>query len=115
VLTLECAEGHRWKTRLRKILAGTWCPACAKQKTVRATRDRSGILPLDDVDEVIVWAEEMGLTHVEAATPCAGRYDFFRCAAGHLWDVPRSYSAEGSWCPVCGTRGEGLRAGRVVE
>ncbi|MDY0061002.1 MAG: hypothetical protein RBU45_14420 [Myxococcota bacterium] len=115
VLILECAAGHKWRTKLRKVLAGSWCPACAQRKTAQAARDRSGVIPLDDVDEVLVWAEGIGLTYVETATPCTGRYDFFRCAAGHLWEVPRPYSADGSWCPRCGTRGEELGTGRVVR
>jgi len=114
-LTFECSEGHRWETQLGNILDGSWCPVCGEKKKVQAVRDRWGTVPLDDVDEVALWAESRGLTFIESPTPCTGRYDFFRCATGHLWEIPRLYSAPGSWCPVCGTCGEPLGVGRVVR
>jgi hypothetical protein len=73
------------------------------------------LLPLDDRDEVALWAESQGLSYVEAGKLSVGRTDFFRCGAGHLWEVSRPVSRNGSWCPVCGTRGEAMGVGRGVR
>ena len=115
VLRLECAEGHLWQTRVGSILDGHWCHVCGRRSMEAAYKARFGLLDLDDADEVALWAESQGLTFVQNGKPRVGRNDFFRCETGHLWEVPRALSMLGSWCPVCGARGEGMGLGRGVR
>ena len=112
-MTVRCAEGHRWRTRVKAILYGSWCPRCAVGRIVEAARKHRGLLDLDDVDEIAVWAESQGLEFVAGAPPRQGRTDFFRCDAGHLWEVSRR-SPSGPWCPACGVRGTALGVGRMA-
>ena len=114
-IRLQCSEGHTWQARVRAILRGHWCPACGRASSDAKCRERFGLLELDDQDEVALWAELRGLTYVQRGKPRLGRSDFFRCASGHMWEVYRGYSALGSWCPVCGTRGEDMGVGRGVR
>ena len=111
----ECALGHAWQTRVGAILDGHWCRACGRRNMEAAYRERFGLLELDDADEVAHWAEARGLAFVQEGKPRLGRQDFFRCAVGHLWEVSRANSKFGSWCPLCGTRGENMGLGRGVR
>jgi hypothetical protein len=112
-MTVRCAEGHVWRTRVKAILYGSWCPQCAAARIVESARALHGTLDLGDIDEIAVWAEAQGLEFVEGDPPPQGRTDFFRCDAGHLWEVSRR-SPVGAWCPACGTRGTAMGVGRVA-
>ncbi len=112
-MTVRCAQGHVWRTRVKAILYGSWCPRCAVAQIVAAARRHHGTLDLGDTDEIAFWAEPQGLEFVEGDTPRQGRTDFFRCDAGHVWEVSRR-SPAGPWCPVCGTRGAATGVGRVA-
>ena len=112
-MSVRCAEGHVWRTRVKSILYGSWCPRCAIAKIVVAARKHHGTLDLGDTDEIAFWAEPQGLEFVDADPPRQGRTDFFRCDAGPLWEVSRR-SPVGAWCPVCGTRGTAMGMGRVA-
>ena len=114
-IELECAKGHRWEARVGNIVDGSWCRVCGKALAEASWKNRFGLLDLDDADEVALWAESQGLTYVQHDKLRLGRSDFFRCANGHMWEVSRSYSKLGSWCPVCGTRGEEMGVGRGVK
>ena len=115
VLDLECSEGHTWRARVGSILSGHWCHACGRLSMETAYKKRIGILDLDDVDEVALWAESRGFEYVQNGKLRVGRTDFFSCSDRHLWEVSRDFSRLGSWCPICGTRGESMGVGRQMQ
>jgi len=98
----------------RGHLEGSWCHVCARHRANASTRRRFALLDLDDEDEIALYAESIGLVSVADDRPCDGRTDFFRCDAGHLFDVSRSVPV-GAWCPACGARGTALGVGRIAR
>ncbi|MBI2376190.1 MAG: hypothetical protein HYV07_19510 [Deltaproteobacteria bacterium] len=81
----RCAEGHEWSTEGRAVLAGKWCPQCArvtKEEVLALVKERGG-----------EWLSE---EYVNGATPLR-----LRCALGHEWTTTYRNLDKGHWCPHC--------------
>jgi hypothetical protein len=83
----RCAKWHTWKATPKHVLAGSWCPRCAKHAPWT-------------LDRLMLEARRRGGDCLGPATE-RGRYRW-RCGLRHEWSATSSSVAiEGTWCPVC--------------
>lgn len=89
-LTFVCAVGHRWDALAGAIVAGSWCPECARP------RRRYSIVDMQRL------ASERGgecLSKRRSGTVSPLRW---RCARGHRWQMnPHNLLYSGTWCRAC--------------
>lgn len=90
-LRWRCAKGHEWESPIRYVRAGSWCPECQHEQSLRLT-----------IDDMRAFAGTRG---GECLSP-AYRGPFvplrWRCADGHEWDAPPNFvRIQGTWCPHC--------------
>ena len=85
-LVWECSNGHQWKALPQQILAGYWCPECA--------RDRRRL------PEQLLRAEAEKRGGVLIEMLGAGRLRL-RCGKGHEWETSTGSFRKGTWCPTC--------------
>jgi len=87
VLRLACSAEHVWEMTVVRLLAGKWCPQCARyrhtildmQKLARKWRGQC------------LWNVYRGtLVHLK-----------WRCASGHEWMATPNTILSGCWCPAC--------------
>ena len=84
----RCSKGHEWEAKANNIIAGKWCPECAKNKksTIETMNEiakkKEGICVSDKYinnREKLIW----------------------RCKEGHEWDATPNNIIRGTWCPEC--------------
>lgn len=92
---LECSFGHRWQTKGSFILAGHWCPVCARAENAGRQRRSDGLQRLQAAA-----ASRGGVCLSENYTGRMSRYQF-RCAAGHEWQSFAGSILDGAWCTAC--------------
>ena len=83
-----CALGHRWQASPSAVVAGTWCPICARNQrlSLAVFRDLAASRGGDCLSE----------TYVNERTAL-----WWRCALGHEWKTMPGKVRLGSWCPTC--------------
>jgi hypothetical protein len=87
-LEWQCQIGHRWYARPINVVNGTWCPFCAKNRS----------LTIDDMHQI---ATERGGICISQHYQNARTKIRWRCTKGHEWEaVPYSIKL-GTWCPIC--------------
>ena len=89
----KCAQGHQWETKAARVLAGSWCPACAAKQ-----RGATGLLDGSKRLQQIL-REKNGLC-VDNYLGSQARYRF-RCGNGHTWRARASEVIGGRWCSEC--------------
>lgn len=86
--TWKCARGHIFKTELRLVTRGHWCPAC------------SNCLPhtLEECKELAQrnGGECLSIEYINKRTKIK-----WRCSRGHVWDAIITNIINGGWCPNC--------------
>ena len=87
-ISMECAEGHKWKATPHHIKGGTWCPICSGnvklsiEEMQQIAKERSGSCLSDTYKNVktkLLW----------------------ECAKGHRWESAATNIISGTWCPKC--------------
>lgn len=89
-LEWECAKGHRWFARPRKVKEGVWCPACTVLGRPRLLL--ANFQHLADERGGRCLSEEYGGYRAPLE---------FECAAGHRWTTTANSVCSGNWCPQC--------------
>lgn len=90
-VTVECAEGHRWRIRAAKLVSDqTWCPVCAVENTR---------LGMEGAREAVSkrrgWCLSKEYKNVH--TPM-----LWLCSKGHrFWQTTNQLLRKGQWCPEC--------------
>jgi hypothetical protein len=97
-LEWECAKGHRWRTALRTIRRGSWCPLCNKPRR----------LTLEDMHAV---AGARGGRCLSKRFKNTATHLLWECADRHQWRAtPKNVRQHHTWCPDCA---RGLRAEEI--
>lgn len=96
-LAIECAKGHRWKTRLSLIKRGTWCKKC-HDKNVAGRYHQLSLLDLKKVAK-IRGGKCLSSKYVNVHTKLT-----WQCSQKHKWKASASSVKTGSWCPTCSGR-----------
>lgn len=92
-LLWQCHDSHRWKAAPSSIIAGTWCPYCAR--TARLTRTQMQRIARRRGGRLL------SETYENNSIPL-----HWECKRGHHWwatanKVKGSKRRHGTWCPVC--------------
>ena len=84
----ECARGHRFLSRPRRLAAGKWCRRCAgwHKRTIA---------------DCVAWAAERGGVCLSEVYVHANYPLRWRCAEGHEWENRPNGIKQGLWCPTC--------------
>lgn len=90
-----CREGHAFEKTGRKLLAGTWCVACARAEHSRRMSSADGMERMQAAARA-----HGGACLSTAYTKLTARYRF-RCTQGHEWEAAGSEVVRGSWCRAC--------------
>jgi hypothetical protein len=106
LLSWQCRKGHRWKAKVANVLAGRWCPECAKPR--RATSRKKFRLSLTEMREVAgaKGGKCLSQTYTNTSTKLT-----WQCSKGHTWEAKPNDIRNGSWCPTCG----GTRRASIEE
>jgi hypothetical protein len=107
LLRWRCVVGHVWQARAHSIRAGSWCPSCAHNQTLK----------LEEMQEI---ARERGgrclsTSYKNGCTPL-----IWECEFRHRWKAPPSRVKNGSrrkgtWCPECYNSRRRVHAKNCIE
>jgi hypothetical protein len=86
-ISIQCAIGHIWRTRLQNIRRGAWCLACFR---IAGSLAEAKVLAEKRGGEFCSY-RFLGTTH---------RYEW-RCGNKHSWTATYYDVKRGSWCPQC--------------
>lgn len=89
-MLFQCKRGHTWKTTLRNMRAGHWCPYCSNRQ---------------------IWGgpikELKAIAHNRGGKLLSTKYINNRtklrweCRHGHIWEAASEKIKMGRWCPIC--------------
>lgn len=92
-LRWKCAVGHEWLARPSSVKAGTWCPLCARNQTLK----------LEEMQEIAKQrgGECLSANYKNGRTPL-----LWVCKQGHYWkaspaNVKSGTRRKGTWCAEC--------------
>lgn len=93
-LLWECSEGHRWKTSLKSIQNGSWCPDCGIKRSAESRKKHS----IQEIYEFVKYRGGKCLSkeYINPRTPL-----LWECKYGHQWQAVYYSIKMGTWCPVC--------------
>lgn len=87
-LTWKCAVGHVWPAQGMNIVAGTWCPKCARRSKLC-------------IEEMRAIARTKG-GRCRSARYVHNHHKLqWQCSKGHRWRAEPSSVKSGTWCPIC--------------
>lgn len=92
-LNVKCKCGHEWITHANRIIAGHWCPECAK-KTGN---------PLITLESLNILAHTYGgkCLSEEYSTLTPWKKLSWQCDVGHRWYATPKMIRSGTWCLEC--------------
>ncbi|MHA1682793.1 MAG: hypothetical protein ACTSUE_17780 [Promethearchaeota archaeon] len=90
-----CSKGHVWDAVPSSVIAGHWCPVCA----------RNIPLGLDKMRDVAIkrGGECLSTRYINAK----GKLKW-RCKSGHIFFKSYDSIREGRWCPICAKYGSNI-------
>lgn len=99
---IRCSEGHEWQVVGRKLLAGHWCPTCAREANI--ARLKVSRWSLQDLQAKAALRGGQCL-----ATEYLGPHERHElvCARGHRWSPRAAEIMRGTWCLQCARRALG--------
>jgi hypothetical protein len=87
-LKWECCERHVWEATPDSIKQGSWCPECARSKS----------LTIEGMQELA--AERGGKClsdkYINSSTKLT-----WECGESHIWEATADSIKQGRWCPEC--------------
>lgn len=86
-LLWKCSRGHVWKSHYRKVMKGTWCRYCNRQRP-----------SIQDAHELAALREGVCLSHKVEYTKL---HLLWICKNGHVFKASFNSVQQGSWCPLC--------------
>jgi hypothetical protein len=87
-LLWECERGHRWGATPGSVVAGSWCPACARNQRLTIQEFRSLAASRG--------GRCLSRRYVNKSTLLR-----WQCARGHRWSAQPGRVKRGSWCAKC--------------
>lgn len=97
----RCREGHEWQAPVYTRWAGHGCPVCGGQKLLQGVNDLASRLP----ELAAQWhPTKNGDLTPELVFPNSTKAVWWQCEEGHEWQATVNARANGSGCPVCGSR-----------
>lgn len=92
-LLWRCKEGHKWKTTPMVVKKGSWCPTCARQKSIKA---RS--LSLKAMKDLAKQFSGKCLSeqYINNKTKL-----LWECKESHQWESTPKIIKQGFWCREC--------------
>jgi hypothetical protein len=92
-LTWRCSTGHEWQARASSIIAGNWCPFCARNQR----------LTIDEMERI---AQVSGGRCLSTAYKNGRSPLLWECQLGHRWKacpakVKSGSRRKGTWCLAC--------------
>lgn len=87
-LLWECERGHQWRATACSVVAGSWCPVCARNQRLKLREFR------------LLAASKGGrcLSRKYIDKETALRW---QCARGHRWSARPGRVKRGTWCARC--------------
>ena len=87
-LLWQCATGHQWRATAGSFVAGSWCPACARNQRLTLQEFRSLAASKG--------GRCLSRRYINKATVLR-----WRCARGHRWSAQPGPVKRGTWCAKC--------------
>ncbi len=86
----ECEERHQWEAAAKKIMEGTWCPYCSKNRIYG-----DALKALQEIAESR-GGKCLSIEYVNCKTKM-----LWECKEGHIWQATANKIKSGSWCKKC--------------
>jgi hypothetical protein len=105
-LEWQCKNGHTWKTTVRSIKKGAWCPTCKKDELVnnRSLREQTkkrGITNKERLEKLKrIAIEKKGECLSDEYIKSSVKLDW-KCEKGHIFHTSADLILKGRWCPHC--------------